>query len=37
LANHLKAQGWMVRAFADTETKEPGIDLLAEKDDRWLP
>ena len=36
LARHLIAEGWTVRAFADTESKEPGIDLLAEKDDRWL-
>jgi hypothetical protein len=36
LANHLEAEGWTVRALADTETKEPGIDLLAEKGDRWL-
>lgn len=36
LATHLRADGWEVRELADTETKAPGIDLLATKDERWL-
>jgi hypothetical protein len=36
LSRHLVGEGWTVRAFADTESKAPGIDLLAERDDRWL-
>lgn len=36
LASYLTAEGWLVRAVADTETKAPGIDLLAERDARWL-
>ena len=36
LARHLTAQGWTIRATADTETKAPGIDLLADKEGRWL-
>lgn len=28
--------GWEVREAADTESKAPGIDLLATKDGRWL-
>lgn len=36
LARHLTAEGWTIRATADTETKEPGIDLLADKGGRWL-
>src|SRR4051794_9097995 len=36
LAAHLIAQGWDVREAADTESKAPGIDLLATKDERWL-
>lgn len=29
-------EGWEVREAADTESKAPGIDLLAAKDERWL-
>jgi hypothetical protein len=36
LAAHLANEGWDVRASADTESKAPGIDLLATKDHRWL-
>ena len=36
LAAHLAAEGWDVRATADTESKAPGIDLLATMADRWL-
>lgn len=36
LAHHLSTRGWIVRSLADTEAKEPGIDLLAERDNRWL-
>lgn len=36
LARHLTRDGWVVREVADTETKAPGIDLLATKADRWL-
>ncbi len=34
LAAHLQTQGWSISAQADTETKEPGIDLVAELGDR---
>ena len=36
LADHLTATGWTVTATADTESKEPGIDLIAKRDGRWL-
>ncbi len=36
LAAHLECEGWLVRAAADTDSREPGIDLLAERGDRWL-
>lgn len=36
LAAHLAGEGWEVREAADTESKAPGIDLLATKEDRWL-
>lgn len=36
LAHHLEEQGWEVHEVADTETKAPGIDLLATRDGRWL-
>lgn len=36
LAAHLATEGWEVREAADTESKAPGIDLLATKDHRWL-
>jgi hypothetical protein len=36
LARHLAGQGWSVTATADTESKAPGIDLLATNGDRWL-
>lgn len=36
LARHLAASGWTVTATADTATKEPGIDLVAVLDGRWL-
>lgn len=36
LAVHLTSEGWNVREAADTESKAPGIDLLATKDHRWL-
>lgn len=36
LAAHLAGEGWNVREAADTESKAPGIDLLATKNHRWL-
>ncbi len=36
LAAYLSAQGWDVREAADTESKAPGIDLLATMANRWL-
>jgi hypothetical protein len=36
LAVHLMDEGWEVREAADTESKAPGIDLLATKEERWL-
>lgn len=36
LAAHLAAGGWEVREVVDTESKTPGIDLLATRDHRWL-
>lgn len=36
LSAHLTAEGWDVREVADTESKAPGIDLLATLGDRWL-
>lgn len=36
LAAHLAAEGWDVRETADTESKAPGIDLLATMAERWL-
>ena len=36
LAAHLIADGWDVREAADTESKSPGIDLLATRQHRWL-
>jgi hypothetical protein len=36
LAAHFISEGWDVREAADTESKAPGIDLLATKDHRWL-
>jgi hypothetical protein len=36
LAVHLEREGWTVREAADTESKAPGIDLLATLGDRWL-
>lgn len=36
LAAHLTAQGWDVSEAADTESKAPGIDLLATMTGRWL-
>ncbi len=36
LAAHLGNEGWEVREVADTESKAPGIDLLATKENRWL-
>ena len=36
LAAHLVGEGWDVREAADTESKAPGIDLLAAKEGRWL-
>lgn len=32
----LKTQGWRVTATADTASKEPGIDIVATKNGRWL-
>lgn len=37
LARWLATDGWTVRATADTETKAPGIDLLATSGDRAVP
>ena len=36
LAAHLAGEGWEVREAADTESKAPGVDLLATRDHRWL-
>ena len=36
LAHHLSASGWTVTETADTQSKAPGIDLIAVHDDRWL-
>lgn len=36
LAAHLASEGWELREAADTESKAPGIDLLATKNHRWL-
>jgi hypothetical protein len=36
LGAHLEAEGWTVREAADTESKAPGIDLLATLGNRWL-
>ncbi len=36
LAHFLEAEGWTVRSAADTESKAPGIDLLATREGRWL-
>jgi len=36
LAAHLAKESWDVREAADTESRAPGIDLLATKDHRWL-
>lgn len=36
LGQKLIADGWTVQGFANTDTKEQGIDLLVQKDDRWL-
>jgi hypothetical protein len=36
LARHLTSVGWSVTEVADTESKAPGIDLVATKDGRWL-
>jgi len=36
LARWLESKGWEVREAADTETKAPGIDLLATAPGRWL-
>lgn len=36
LADALKGDGWTVTEVADTESKAPGIDLVATKDRRWL-
>ena len=36
LAAYLVGEGWDVREAADTESKAPGIDLLATTDHRWL-
>lgn len=36
LARHLRDEDWLVTSMADTESKAPGIDLLATKVDRWL-
>lgn len=36
LAAHFANEGWDVREAADTESKAPGIDLLATRDHRWL-
>ncbi len=36
LADALTSAGWTVTEVADTESKAPGIDLVATKDRRWL-
>ena len=36
LAVALEQAGWQVTQLADTETKAPGIDLLATMGERWL-
>jgi hypothetical protein len=36
LRRHLVAGGWTVKSAANTESREPGIDLVATKDGRWL-
>lgn len=36
LAAFLTTQGWRVTATANTASKEPGIDIVATKDGRWL-
>lgn len=36
LSAQLEIEGWDVREAADTESKAPGIDLLATKANRWL-
>ncbi len=36
LALALEEAGWQVTEVADTETKAPGIDLLATMGERWL-
>ena len=36
LADHLTDTGWRVTSTADTESREPGIDLIATRDGRWL-
>ena len=36
LARYLKCEGWELHSVADTESKAPGIDVLATKASRWL-
>lgn len=36
LASHLESEGWIVRAAADTTSKQHGLDLLLERDGRTL-
>ena len=36
LADALTSRGWTVTGVADTESKAPGIDLVATMDGRWL-
>lgn len=36
LASHLAASGWTVTEVADTQSKAPGIDLIATSGGRWL-
>jgi len=36
VAAALEADGWIVTEAADTESKAPGIDLVATMDGRWL-
>ena len=36
LAHHLATAGWTVTETADTQSKAPGIDLIATNNDRWL-
>jgi len=36
LERHLLAEGWTVTEVADTESKAPGIDLVARREGRWL-